>query len=215
MNEKSILKVKVLEDEIKWISGFYFIPHFFAFFPLRIVFFTSDADYFFCSGSPLRSDYFFTPDYIFYLRSALSNSDIERSLCFSAFKNCSAFQNYYTVGSPCSGPAIRLEIEASRVATSGGTTLFLSTFYLSYFLTLIASLSFDCSRLICNCNLGFSSDLRSEKGQLEFLEAAATVEAINLKLGRIQRERCRWRGVSSSCLNPIRWRWRGAVLHLP
>ncbi|KAL4592948.1 hypothetical protein LXL04_005956 [Taraxacum kok-saghyz] len=37
----------------------------------------------------------------------------------------------------------------------------------------------------------------------EYVIVAATVEAINLKLGQIQRERWRWRGVSSSCLNPI------------
>lgn len=59
-----------------------------------------------------------------------------------------------------------------------GTTLYLSTSYLSYFLTLNPSLSFDFSRRICNCKLGFPSELRSEKGQIEFLEAAARVDAI-------------------------------------
>ncbi|XP_023752591.1 uncharacterized protein LOC111900919 [Lactuca sativa] len=33
-------------------------------------------------------------------------------------------------------------------------------------------------RRICNCKLGFPSELRSEKGQIEFLEAAARVDAI-------------------------------------
>ncbi|CAI9279010.1 unnamed protein product [Lactuca saligna] len=33
-------------------------------------------------------------------------------------------------------------------------------------------------RRICNCKLGFPSELRSEKGQIEFLEAASRVDAI-------------------------------------